>query len=325
MTGNPLVSAIIIFLNAQEFIQEAIESVFRQTYQHWELLLVDDGSTDASTEIARRNAAENPGQVRYLEHPGHQNRGMGASRNLGICHAQGEYIAFLDADDVWLPNKLAEQVSTLDSQPEAGMLYGNTLYWYSWTQEPEDMQRDFVPRPGVASDAVIQPPRLLALFLGGKAAVPCPCSILVRRWAANSIGGFDETFVAVNNLYEDQAFYAKLCLRFPVYVSGACWDRYRQHPGASMAVAQKAGQLIAARRFFLSWLQGYLEQQSEKNAEVWQSLQRELWRIDYPAWLPPSARLQHAVRWTKKWLLRFEERILPESARSRIWSQNRMR
>src|SRR5215218_10922420 len=99
MSAKPLVSAIIIFLNEERFIEEAIQSVFAQSYENWELLLVDDGSSDASTRIALRYAEEHPGRVRYLEHPGHQNRGMSASRNLGISHTKGEYIACLDADD----------------------------------------------------------------------------------------------------------------------------------------------------------------------------------------------------------------------------------
>src|SRR5438105_1562536 len=103
MSSKPLVSAITIFLNEEKFLQEAIASVFAQTYDNWELLLVDDGSTDASTEIALRYAKQYPEKVRYVEHRGHQNRGMSAARNLGIRNAKGQYIAFLDADDVWLP------------------------------------------------------------------------------------------------------------------------------------------------------------------------------------------------------------------------------
>lgn len=314
-----LVSVVIIFLDCEKFIQEAIESVLAQTYDNWELLLVDDGSLDASTEIARRYVAENPGRLRCLEHPDHQNRGKPASRNLGIRHAHGKYIAFLDADDVWLPYKLAEQVAILDSQPEAGMLYGNTLYWYSWTEEPEDLGRDHVPPLGVQPETLIAPPRLLSLFLRGRAAVPCPCSVLARRLAIDEVGGFDEEFVDLHNIYEDQAFYAKVCLRFPVYVSSACWDRYRQHSGASMAVAKRMGHLVAARRFFLRWLREYLMEQREKNLEVWQALQRELWRIHYPVWLPSYMRLQPLVMWGKKWLLRLEEQTLPAAIQRWLW------
>src|SRR5215213_8596780 len=98
MSQPPRVSVIMIFLNTERFIEEAIESVFAQTYDDWELVLVDDGSTDASTAIARRYAAQHPHKVRYLEHAVHQNLGMSASRNLGIREAHGEFIAFLDAD-----------------------------------------------------------------------------------------------------------------------------------------------------------------------------------------------------------------------------------
>src|SRR5258706_2880162 len=79
-----LVSVVVIFLNAERFISEAVESVVAQTYGNWELLLVDDGSNDGSTEIARSYAAKFPDKIRYLEHHGHENRGMSASRNLGI-------------------------------------------------------------------------------------------------------------------------------------------------------------------------------------------------------------------------------------------------
>ena len=164
MSSKPLVSAIVIFLNAGKFIEEAIESIFAQTYNNWELLLVDDGSTDGSTQIALRYAEQYPEKVRYLEHPGHQNRGMSAARNLGISQAKGEYIAFLDADDVWLPYKLEQQVALLESRPEAGMVYGNTQYWCGWTGRPEDIRRDFVPELGVRTDALFKPPTLLTLL-----------------------------------------------------------------------------------------------------------------------------------------------------------------
>jgi glycosyltransferase involved in cell wall biosynthesis len=120
----PRVSVIIIFLNGERFIEEAVESVLSQDFDSFELILVDDGSTDGSTAIARTYAEQHPHRVRYVDHPDHANRGMSASRNRGLGVARGEYVAFIDADDVWSPNKLTEQVAIMDAHPEVGMLCG---------------------------------------------------------------------------------------------------------------------------------------------------------------------------------------------------------
>src|ERR1044072_6648738 len=103
MNNKSLISIIIPFLNVEKFIEEAIESVLAQSYDEWELLLADDGSTDRSTEIAQRYARRYPEKVRYVEHEGHRNIGVCGARKLGLIKARGELIAFLDADDVWLP------------------------------------------------------------------------------------------------------------------------------------------------------------------------------------------------------------------------------
>jgi glycosyltransferase involved in cell wall biosynthesis len=223
---RPLVSVIIIFLDAERFIEEAIGSVIAQTYDAWELLLVDDGSADGSRALALRYVQQYPEKLRYFEHADHRNRGMSASRNLGIRHAKGQYIAWLDADDVWLPRKLERQVALLDSQPEAGMVYGPTEWWYSWSCPAQDGQRDFILPLGQPPDKLIRPPALLVQFLKSEGHSPCMCSILVRREVLDRTGGFEERF---RGLYEDQAFCAKICLDTPVFASSECCCRYRQH------------------------------------------------------------------------------------------------
>ena len=106
MTAPPRVTAIIIVYNGEAFLDEAIASVKMQTFPDWELLIVDDGSSDASREIAARHASDD-GRINVLEHPDRCNHGMSATRNLGVAHARGEFVGFIDADDVWLPSKLA--------------------------------------------------------------------------------------------------------------------------------------------------------------------------------------------------------------------------
>jgi glycosyltransferase involved in cell wall biosynthesis len=233
----PHVSVITIFLNEERFLAEAVESVRGQTFRDWELLLVDDGSTDASRDLARGYAAAEPDRIRYIDHPGHSNRGMGASRNLGLAEARGELVAFLDGDDVYLPDKLATQAALLDEHPEADMVYGATLYWFGWTGRVEDAARDRVRRQGV-SPGLVLPPALTERFASDEARTPCTCGVLLRRAAALSVGGFEERF---RGMYEDQAFFYKLGMHAPVLVDAGCHDKYRQHPDSHTAEMRRAG------------------------------------------------------------------------------------
>jgi len=299
MPTAPTVSAIVIFLNEERFLCEAIQSVLAQTTDDWELLLVDDGSTDASSAIARSFAARFPDQIRYLEHPQHANLGMSASRNLGIECALGRFVALLDADDVWLPHKLESQKELLDARPEAGMVYGRSRYWFSWSGRPEDIKRDFIPMTGVPSGTLVQPPSLLPTFLSGKAVVPCPSSLLIRRDLLLQVGGFEAQFTG---MYEDQAFFAKFVLFHPVCVVDTCWSFYRQHATATTALARKANTEIEARRAFLTWLKSYLVEQRVKDETLWRVLQEESWLLEIPHGVPVG--LQRYVRWVRKWLLR---------------------
>jgi glycosyltransferase involved in cell wall biosynthesis len=277
MSDKSLVSVIIPFFNAERFIEEAIISVLDQTYPAWELLLVDDGSTDASSAVARHYAGKHPAKVSYLEHADHENQGKSASRNRGLADAAGKYVAFLDADDVWLPTILEEQVAILESQPRAAMVYGPIQWWYSWTGEGEDVERDYVEELGVPPNSLIQPPDLLTLFLQDRAAVPS--DILVRRQIIDRVGGFEECF---KTLYEDQVFYAKVCLTAPVFASDACWYRYRQHEDSTCARTMKTGEYFTARPVFLDWLEEYLSDQGVEDPALWQALRREQWPYRHP-------------------------------------------
>lgn len=277
MKSDSLVSAIIIFLNGEEFIEEAIESIFAQTYENWELLLVDDGSTDGSTAIAQTYAQKYPEKVLYLEHEEHQNQGMSASRNLGIDHARGEYIGFLDADDIWLPSKLEQQINIFNRYPEAGMVYGRTLFWHSWDGTISD-QGDYFFDLGVQPDALIQPPGLLIGLLADRCQKPTTCNALMRREIFERWGRFEESF---REAYEDQVFFTKVMLHAPVYVSDACWAKYRRHLESCMAQSINLPHHVI-RKPFLSWVQQYFESQNVQDVEVIRALKKEIWKCYHP-------------------------------------------
>jgi glycosyltransferase involved in cell wall biosynthesis/peptidoglycan/xylan/chitin deacetylase (PgdA/CDA1 family) len=296
-SDSRLVSVITIFRNAEKFLQEAIESVFAQTHEHWELLLVDDASNDNSTGVARRFAEQFSDKVKYLEHEGHANRGMSASRNLGIRHARGEYVAFLDGDDVWLPHKLREQVAIMRAQPKAAMVYGRTLIWHSWTGGTRDRRRDRFYTLGVQPDQLIEPPRLLIQLIENRAQTPTTCNVMVRRCVFEQIGFFEESFRGV---HEDQAFYTKVHLRAPSFVANAYWAKYRQHPDSSSAVAKQKGLRTAARLRYLSWVEKYLVTQGIKDPRVWKTLKAELWRYRHPLLASIPKRRRYVVSSVKK-------------------------
>jgi len=259
LARRPLVSIVIIFFNAERFISDAIESVLFQSYDRWELLLVDDGSTDNGARIAREYAARQPTRVRYLEHADHQNRGMSASRNLGISHAAGDYVAFLDADDVWLPFKLARQVAILGAHSDVSMVFGAAEYWHGWTGSGDDLRRDHTPDLGLAAGKTYHPPSLATLLYPlGPATAPCPSDLMIKRDVFDRVGGFEEQFNGEKQLYEDQAFLAKVYLREPVFIAGESWIRYRIRQDSCVSVVTGAGRYSAVRRYFLEWLKIYI-------------------------------------------------------------------
>jgi glycosyltransferase involved in cell wall biosynthesis len=313
MSNGPLVSVIIIFLNEERFLREAIESVFAQTYSNWKLLLVDDGSTDGSTAIARRYVEQYPERVRYLQHEGHQNRGTGASRNLGVRHAKGDYIAFLDADDVWLPYKLERQVATMASHPEAAMIYGATQLWYGWTRNDKDIERDCLQAIGVEPNTLISPPKLLVLYLARKAITPAPSDALLRRQIVADVGGFDESF---RILYEDQAFFSKVVLQAPVFFSGECWTKHRKHPHSSLSIWKRTGELD-----FLEWIQKYLELKGLSKPEFRRVLRRRLWRYRHPTLYSLLRREQRYMRRIGERAKQVAWRTLPVSAQRWLLAQ----
>ena len=284
MSSESIVSVIVIFLNAEKFFQEAIESVFAQTYDNWELLLVDDGSTDGSTRIALKYAEQYPSKVFYFEHDGHLNRGMSASRNLGIRHARGKYIAFLDADDVWFPQKLEQQAAILNSKPEAAMVYGRTLIWHTWTRNPQEKRSDYMVDIGIRPNTLVKPPRLILLLLQGKFQTPTTCNAMLRREVFEEIGGFIESF---RGMHEDQVFFVKLGLKLPAFVANECWARYRQHPDSCCAISEKNGEADSAWLHLLDWVTGYLIEQGVNDRTIWNALNK--------AWRPVPYQASHGI------------------------------
>ena len=256
--SQPVVSVIIPFLNPGPFLEEAIQSVIAQTYTDWELLLVDDGTTDGGTRIARGFAEKNPERIFYLEHAGHKNLGTPASRNVGIRRARGEYIAFLDADDVWMEDKLGRQTALLEAHPDVAMTYGPFLRWYSWAGNSGKEVQDYPQDVMVSGGTVILAPRALEMLIRGLGFDIYPTGILVRRRAALAVDGFAERFRGRMQLFEDLSFCAKLAIRENMLITDTPCFRYRQHPDCCSAAVLRLGIYDKLWIDFLRWLSSYL-------------------------------------------------------------------
>lgn len=252
----PLVSVIIPFLNEEVLLSEAIDSIINQKYTKWEIILIDDGSWDGSTNIAKGYASRYPGKIIYIDHEQHSNKGLSASRNAGIAAGGGQLVAFLDADDVWLPEKLQKQVAIFQQNPEIAMIIQASDYWYNWNGSEKPNIRISV---GVQQDKIYSPPQLsVKLYPLGKGAAPCPTSIMIKKTVLEKHGGFEEIFRGKYQAYEDQPFLAKIYLNEKVYVSSNSDNLYRIRHGSLSQVTAAQGNYNQVRHYFLKWLEDYL-------------------------------------------------------------------
>jgi glycosyltransferase involved in cell wall biosynthesis len=282
MPEEPLVSIITAIYNGEAFLKETIASVLAQDYANWEYWVVDDGSTDRTTKMLREAAADHSDRIHYLEHAGHKNRGLCASRNFALSKTRGKYIAVLDGDDVWHPTKLSDQIAIAQLFPEAGLIYGRSEYWHGWSSNAADKAKDHVPElaPG---ERLYQPPELLELnYPLGRFGTPCPSDVLIEREVFSRLGGFEESFDRVQSHYEDIAFLAKLYLACPVYVSNRCWDRYRIHASSMWATGERTGMAEVGRRAYFEWAREYFVSHGVTSKEIWRLWARQTLRYRHP-------------------------------------------
>ena len=193
----PRISVIIPTYNRADLLRAAIESVLAQTYRDFEIIVADDGSTDHTTQVVGQYGPA----VTYIPLP---HRGQpAATRNGGLGVANGEFIALLDSDDIFLPDKLARQVPTLKADHSIGMVYSNGLYFRDDPNRPTGRVQDGLPTPSG---------RIFADILRGN--MLAPPVVLIRRTCLDQVGLFDERpdFCAV----EDFDLWLRMAAEFSV-------------------------------------------------------------------------------------------------------------
>jgi glycosyltransferase involved in cell wall biosynthesis len=168
-----LVSVIIPAYNAEKYISETIESVLKQTYKNLEIIIVDDGSTD-DTERVVNNKLQAFSKYKFLKQ---NNLGPAAARNLGIKNAEGDYIAFLDADDLWLPQKIEKQIRFLKEHPECGLVF---------------TRRKIITPYGKVIDDKRKIPKEINFYILVASNYITTSSVMVRKKIFDLCGYFDE-------------------------------------------------------------------------------------------------------------------------------------
>lgn len=251
-TSQPQVSVIIPTFNCAQYLPEAIDSVLAQTFQDFELIVVDDGSTDHTAEVLQ-------GYGDRLQAIHQNNQGVAMARNHGIQQAKGTWIAFLDADDVFLPDKLAAQVALAMDHPELGIIHSG------WRRVDSQGNLLMVVEPWR------QVPELtLESWLRWKPVLPS--AMLFRRSWLNQAGGFDPRFPPAED--------TELVLRLALMGCEAKWlpqvtVNYRQHESSAMHRGLPQAKSLAAviDQFFsqpnLPEQIRWLEKQTRYNTLVW--------------------------------------------------------
>jgi hypothetical protein len=217
---GPAVSVIIPVYNRAHLIGETLQSVLRQSVDEYEIIVVDDGSTDGLAGVL----AQTQGAIRYLRTP---HSGLpGVVRNAGIAIARGAYIAFLDSDDLWVPDALEQRLEYLTAHPEAGMVYSDAVLFDDATGQDISRRGETVP---LASGWVVEH-LLAAIFI-------VTSSVLVRRHVLDEVGVFSED--PSYETEEDWEIFLRIAVRHQIGLIPRPLVRKRRHNGHMPRSARK--------------------------------------------------------------------------------------
>jgi len=242
---TPKVSIIIPVYNGERYIAQAIESALKQTYEKFEIIVVNDGSSDKSYK--KIEPYINLPNVKYLEQ---ENKGVAEARNTGIKNSSGEFIAFLDQDDLWLPEKLELEVDYLLRNPDVGLVHSNMSYI---NEEGKPIQSDFDFPSRIAGKCFGE------LFIKNMVAI---LTVLLRRDCFDKAGLFNEQFSGV----DDYDLLLRVSRYYPVGYINQSLARYRLH--GSNTSRDWLGITLTRLRIIESLLETYPEIRSELGKKI---------------------------------------------------------
>ncbi len=214
----PLVSVVITTFNTGRYLPETLESVFAQSHANYEIIVVDDGSTDDTPERARAYAS----RITLIER---EHEGLGPARNAGLALATGDYVAFLDSDDVWEPDALRIQLEVARQHPESGLVVGDGVEFAGSTVLNAHLFPDgLVTRLNATADGQLTGP-MYHEFLAAS-PVMCPAQALVPRPVVAALGNVCIVPAGV----QDYDYYLRIARAYPVTFHTASVARWRYRP-----------------------------------------------------------------------------------------------
>jgi len=215
----PLVSVVIPTYNRAASVVEAIDSTLAQTYPAMEIIVVDDGSTDDTREVVPRRYP----QVRYFHQ---ENGGVATARNFGIREARGEFVAFLDSDDLWLPGKTEKQVACFKQYPDVGLVYTDADFF-------DDTGPARVLRSRTSKAEFSTGDMVVNLFTRFSLHTP---TVMMRKAVFETVGYFDEELRAVN----DDNLWIRVAVRYPLRLIAEPLVHVRRVPGHHIAYPENS-------------------------------------------------------------------------------------
>jgi glycosyltransferase involved in cell wall biosynthesis len=210
----PTFDVIIPAYNAAKFLPAAIQSVIEQTFIDWRILLIDDGSTDNTPDVVAPYIEELGPKLKYIRKP---NGGLPAARNTAIRNSDATYLALLDADDIWLPNRLEESFKTMDGRPDVGLSYG----FVSRIDSDGALIDTFSAKQKNGEG------RIAPYIYMREVHLPCP-TLTFRRSSVDEVGLFDESLQAT----EDRDMWVRIAFRYDVALVPKVIALYRMSPFA---------------------------------------------------------------------------------------------
>lgn len=226
----PKVSIIIPAYNAMKYLPETLDSVLQQKFEDFEAIVINDGSSDDIEGWFAQNVTDP--RLRLLSQ---HNQGPSAARNTGMASAQGEYIAFLDADDLWDPAKLEKQIAILDSEPDVALVYG-------WLANIDPQSRPTGKVRKYYNEGMVWPELIKHNFIG------CGSNAMVRRRCFEELGLFDSATTGL----EDWDMWLRIADKYPFRVIQEPLVYYRQHPASlsnNWVVLEKSFQRVLEKAF----------------------------------------------------------------------------